>query len=62
MATTNSVTGDKIQTKNISEQFRNNYDLIFRKDKEIVVELDDTTKDIYVETIQEVGRRINDCS
>jgi DNA/RNA endonuclease YhcR with UshA esterase domain len=62
MATTNSVTGDKIQTKNISEQFRNNYDLIFRKDKEIVVELDDTTKDIYVESTQEVGRRINDCS
>jgi len=28
---TNDVTGDKIQTKNVSETYRNNFDLIFRK-------------------------------
>ena len=34
MATTNDITGDKIQTKEVSEQYRNNYDLIFRKNKQ----------------------------
>ena len=29
MASKNSVTGDLIQTKNISEDYRNNYDAIF---------------------------------
>lgn len=31
MATTNDVTGDSIQTKNVSDAYRSNYDLIFRK-------------------------------
>ena len=34
MATKNDVTGDSIQTKNTSDQYRNNYDLIFRRDKD----------------------------
>jgi hypothetical protein len=31
MATTNPITGDSIQTKAVSEQYRNNFDAIFRK-------------------------------
>ena len=31
MAAKNSVTGDLIQTKNISDEYRNNYDVIFGK-------------------------------
>ena len=31
MATTNPITGDKIQTKNVSEAYRDNYDRIFSK-------------------------------
>ena len=58
MATTNSVTGDKIQTKNISEQFRSNYDLIFRKDK-TVVESSEHGDIEYAKTIEEIGNRIN---
>ena len=27
----NSITGDAIQTKTITEQYRNNFDVIFRK-------------------------------
>lgn len=37
MTTTNSITGDKIQTKNVSEQYRSNYDLIFRKEPKNVL-------------------------
>ena len=33
MTTKNDVTGDKIQTKSTSQQFRDNYDLIFKKVK-----------------------------
>ena len=35
---TNDITGDKIQTKNVSESYRNNFDTIFRKVKEPVLE------------------------
>ena len=34
MATTNPITGDKIQTKNVSDAYRDNYDLIFKKPTE----------------------------
>lgn len=33
MAARNDVTGDAIQTRVTSETYRNNYDLIFRKNK-----------------------------
>lgn len=33
MAARNDITGDSIQTKGTTEQFRNNYDLIFGKKK-----------------------------
>lgn len=33
MATRNDITGDSITTKNISESYRSNYDLIFGKNK-----------------------------
>lgn len=42
---TNSVTGDKIQTKNISDLYRNNYDNIFSKPVETVLKSTDTLKD-----------------
>lgn len=32
---TNPITGDKIQTKSSSKKYYDNYDLIFRKDKEL---------------------------
>lgn len=34
MAATNPITGDKIQTKTISQQYRDAYDAIFRNVKE----------------------------
>lgn len=33
MAAVNEITGDAIQTRTISEAYRNNYDLIFGKNK-----------------------------
>lgn len=35
MTAKNDITGDKLQTKAASEEYRNNYDLIFGKDKKI---------------------------
>lgn len=40
MVARNSVTGDKIQTKGISDAYRNNYDAVFGKKEE---------KELYVE-------------
>lgn len=40
MSSKNDHTGDSIITKNISEVYRNNYDAIFRKSKEDVVQLE----------------------
>lgn len=34
MATTNDITGDSIQTKIVSDAYRNNYDAIFGKSKQ----------------------------
>jgi len=34
MASKNDITGDTIQTKTISDAYRDNYDRIFRKDKQ----------------------------
>jgi hypothetical protein len=43
---TNAVTGDKIQTKNVSEIYRNNFDLIFIKPASFVLKSTTvTTKD-----------------
>ena len=36
MAAKNDITGDSIQTRGISEAYRNNYDLIFGKKKKAV--------------------------
>lgn len=37
MASTNDITGDSIVTKATSEEYRNNYDLIFgKKDRDII--------------------------
>ena len=33
MVSKNDITGDSIQTKGTSENYRNNYDLIFRKNQ-----------------------------
>ena len=33
MVAKNDITGDSIQTRGASEKYRNNYDLIFRKNK-----------------------------
>jgi hypothetical protein len=33
MVAKNDITGDSIQTKGVTEDYRNNYDNIFRKDK-----------------------------
>lgn len=42
-ATKNPITGDSIQTKNISEQYRDNYDAIFRKP--VIIELSETNQE-----------------
>lgn len=34
MTSTNDITGDSIRTKTTSEEYRNNWDLIFRKKQE----------------------------
>jgi len=34
MVAKNDITGDSIQTKGITDKYRDNYDLIFRKKKE----------------------------
>ena len=34
MAAKNDITGDTIATRNITDTYRNNYDLIFRKKKD----------------------------
>jgi len=43
MVARNDITGDTIQTKGVTDAFRNNYDLIFRKDKDMQVRV--TTED-----------------
>lgn len=40
MVARNDVTGDAIQTKTASQSYRDNYDLIFRKDKTMQVRAD----------------------
>ncbi len=35
MASHNDITGDRIATKNVSDAYRNNYDLIFGKKKNL---------------------------
>ena len=44
-ASKNAITGDAIQTKQITEQYRNNYDLIFGKKVKTVVQSTDSQKD-----------------
>jgi hypothetical protein len=38
MASYNEITGDKIATRTITKDYENNFDRIFRKDKDKVVE------------------------
>jgi hypothetical protein len=38
VSSVNDITGDSIQTKTVSDAYRNNFDAIFRKSKEVVVE------------------------
>jgi hypothetical protein len=45
MATTNPITGDRLQTKPASEDYLSNYDRIFRQNKESKP-IEDSQKDI----------------
>lgn len=38
MVARNDITGDSIQTKHSSEQYRNNWDLIFKKNQDLDTE------------------------
>lgn len=40
MSSTNPITGDKIQTKTISDQYRNNFDAIFRNKAQSMLQSD----------------------
>lgn len=43
MATKNDITGDSIQTRGVSENYRNNYDLIWGKKKKETIPMPGTT-------------------
>jgi len=45
MATRNDITGDSIQTKTASQAYRDNWDAIFGKKKQITEEVLDTYND-----------------
>lgn len=46
MVSKNDITGDSIQTKGTSENYRNNYDLIFRKKQKEDISESDKTEEI----------------
>ena len=48
MVAKNDITGDSIQTKGVSDAYRNNYDLIFGKKK---VDNTDVTKDQFQDVL-----------
>lgn len=43
-ASKNDITGDSIITKISSQEYRNNFDMIFRKSKEVLLESTDQQK------------------
>lgn len=45
MVARNDITGDSIQTKGVSNAYRDNYDNIFKKDKPVVEEQLDEKED-----------------
>jgi hypothetical protein len=53
MASKNDITGDSIQTRNISKEYENNYDLIFGKKNQ-------TTPKIKEQSVQELKQIIED--
>ena len=46
MVSRNDVTGDAIQTKGVSNAYRDNYDLIWKKDKEMQIRVKENVEDI----------------
>jgi hypothetical protein len=46
MAAKNDITGDSIQTRTITDTYRNNYDLIFGKKKNDTSTADNTVRDV----------------
>ena len=46
MVAKNDVTGDAIQTKGVSNAYRDNYDLIWKKDKEMQIRVKENVEDI----------------
>lgn len=46
MVARNDVTGDAIQTKGVSNAYRDNYDLIWKKDKEMQIRVKENVEDI----------------
>lgn len=54
MVARNPITGDAIQTKNVSNAYRDNYDLIFGKKKKTEDEvIDEVSKLVAEETLQD---------
>lgn len=53
MVTRNDITGDRLVSKTPTEEFRNNYDLIFKKkpktpeEQEAIIELTKLHKELY---------------
>jgi hypothetical protein len=56
MTTRNDITGDRLVSKASTEDFRNNYDLIFKKkpktsdEQKAIVELTNMQKELYEKT------------
>ena len=48
---TNPITGDEIKTKIITEQYRNNYDLIFSKKSKDVLQSQIIENDIHDKSV-----------
>lgn len=46
MVAKNDITGDSIQTKGVSNAYRDNYDLIFKKDKDMQVRVKENADEI----------------
>jgi len=57
MVTRNDITGDRLVSKTPTEDFRNNYDLIFKKqpkpptEQAAIIELTNLNKDLYEKTV-----------
>jgi hypothetical protein len=57
MTARNDITGDRLVSKTPTEDFRNNYDLIFKKkpktpeEQQAIIELTNLNKDLYEKTV-----------